>query len=102
MCGVVCHLPDCLLYCSDFIVYYYNNTIICGYGTAGLAGYLVIHVLRLHMAAADFQVVVTVVSPQIKALHDERPKFLSALITVHERPKYLLGEPQISFMTAPK
>lgn len=99
MCGVVCHLPDYLLYCSDFIVYYYNNTIICGYGTAGLAGYLV---LRLHMAAADFQVVVTVVSPQIKVLHDERPKFLSALITVHERPKYLSGEPQISFMTAPK
>lgn len=32
MCGVVCYLP----YCSDFIVYYYNNTIIHGYGTAGL------------------------------------------------------------------
>lgn len=63
MCGVVCHLPDYLLYCSDFIVYYYNNTIICGYGTAGLAGYLV---LRLHMAAADFQVVLLLCRPESK------------------------------------
>lgn len=61
MCGVVCHLHDYLPYCSD------NNTIIHGYGTAGLAGYLVLHVLRLHLAAADFQLVVTVVSPQIQS-----------------------------------
>lgn len=92
MCGVVCHLHDYLPYCSDFIVYYYNNTIRRGYGTSGLAGYLVLHVLHLHLAPADFQMVVTVVSPQIQ----------SAPITVHERPKYFSGEPQISFMTAPK
>lgn len=67
MCGVVCHLHNYLMYCNDFIVYYYNNTIIYGYGTAGLAGYLVLHVLRLHLAAADFQLVVTVVSPQIQS-----------------------------------
>lgn len=67
MYGVVCHLHNYLMYCNDFIVYYYNNTIIHWYGTAGLAGYLVLHVLRLHLAAADFQLVVTVVMPQIQS-----------------------------------
>lgn len=51
MCGVVCYLFDYLLYCSDFIVYYYNNIIICGYGIVGLVGYFI---LRLYMAVVDF------------------------------------------------